>query len=180
MILLYYYRATHTRALHIFSCSGGGTRRFLFLYAASYAILYPWHERATASEADERRRRCVRRTGQSAARNGAGGRQEQHRVVVGGVRRWRRQPQRTAEGMLPEAGGVHVHASWRRRVGGRLRGGGRVLLHTDRGTGGRRAATSGRAAPAQLFGERVERHQHVQRAQLHQLEAPGKRRAQAL
>lgn len=119
--------------------------------------------------------------GQSAARNGAGGRQEQHRVIVGGVQRGRRrQPQGAAEGVLPEVGGVHVHAGGRRRSGGRLRGGGRVLLHTDRGPGGRRSAPRRPAAPAQLFGERVERHQHVQRAVPGQLDAAGDGRAHAL
>lgn len=82
--------------------------------------------------------------------------------------------------MLPEAGGVHVHTSGRRWPGGRLRGGGRVLLHTDRGPGGRRAAPRGRTAPAQLFGERVERHKHVQRAVPGQLDAAGDGRAHAL
>lgn len=100
--------------------------------------------------------------GQSAARNGAGGgRQEQHRVVVGGRGRGvRGQPQGAAEGVLPQAGGVHVHAGGRRRPGGQLRRGRCFLLHTDRGPGGRRATARGRDAPAQLHRGRVERHGH--------------------
>lgn len=88
---------------------------------------YPWH-------APSGRSRCG--VGQSAACNGAGGRQEQHRIVVGGrggrrVRATPGQPQGTSEGVLPQAGGVHVHAGGRRRLGGGLRGGRRVLFHTD-------------------------------------------------
>lgn len=115
------------------------------------------------------------------ARNGAVGRQEQHRVVVGGVRR-RRQPQSqgTAEGVLPQTRGVHVHAGRRRRPGGRLRRGGRVLLHTDRGPGQRRATERGDRAPTQLFGRRLERHQQVQRVPPEQLDDAGGRRAVAL
>lgn len=103
--------------------------------------------------------------GQSAARNGAGGRQEQHRIVVGGgrgVRPAAGQPQGAAEGVLPQAGGVHVHAGGRRRPGGRLRGGRRVLFHTDREPGGRRA-DEGRPGPdAELRHGAVERHRRVQ------------------
>jgi len=82
--------------------------------------------------------------------------------------------------VLPEVGGFHVHAGGRWWLGGRLCGGGRVLLHTDRGPGGRRSTSRRRAAPAQLFGERVERYQHVQRAVPGQLDAAGDGRAHAL
>lgn len=56
-----------------------------------------------------------------------------------------------------------MHAGGRRWSGGRLRGGRRVLLHTDREPGQRHADDDGPAADHQLLSGRVERHQHVQR-----------------